>query len=117
MADKTSDSVPGKLKILHEAGDTLQRTVVLTYKEDGLPVVLTGANIAVVISTTRHGAAIITLSIGTGITATDLAGGVFDIDWNSASMLAHDVTYYYKVVITFPGGTVETILEDEFATT
>jgi len=96
----TSNSIPGQLVINHEVGDTLKRTI--TLKIDGTAIDLTGCTIE-------------TLAIGTGIVASNLPGGEFEIFWQSSELLPKK-TYWYRITVTFLDGTIKTYLEDKLTT-
>jgi len=109
----TSNSIPGQLVINHEVGDTLKRTI--TLKIDGTAIDLTGCTIEMLIKATEYGETIETLAIGTGIVASNLPGGEFEIFWQSSELLPKK-TYWYRITVTFLDGTIKTYLEDKLTT-
>lgn len=69
--------------------------------EDGSPHDLNGHTIGFVVRLTRAGANLISKSIGSGITVTDEAGGVFRITLSDTDTDAfNDGVYYYEVKVT-----------------
>lgn len=95
------------------AGDT--RTVQATVEQSaGAPFNLTGAAIKwqvfAMSGGTFTGSPIISKSVGSGITITNAAGGIFQISLASADTTGLAGTYYHEAEVTMPGGIVHTAL-------
>lgn len=109
-----SDSIPGKLLIKHNAGDTFIRTFIIDI--DGVPVDLTGCTQLFRISKTKDGQSLKDFTIGAGIIDTYAAIGRTDF-FGQTQVLPANKPLYYFWQLTFPNGTIKTYLEDQFITT
>lgn len=99
--------LPGKADYeAYKRGDTINtRTITLT-DENNLPISLAGAQVYSTFSSPSNPTDI-TKAIGTGITVTDEANGVFQIDQFKITIAG---LYDYEVSIVFPGDVERTYL-------
>ncbi len=91
-------------------GDTFNQ-VSFAVAPNGSPLNLTGYTIKLQIRNTYTSTAVKSLEIGSGITVTNAAGGVFRIDAFVVDFAAG--TYVYDIQLTSSGGVVKTYIAGE----
>lgn len=109
-SDKTLKDEVHNLKVIR--GDTKIFTVNITSKETKLPTDLTGAAIVFTVKKRREDPdidAVISLSVGSGITVTDAAGGQFQVKIPAADTNVLEIRrYFYDIQIDLGSGDRET---------
>lgn len=91
----------------HRKGDTF-RALQFALKQNAVPVDLTESSISFQVRTSPTGSLALSFSIGDGITLTDPAGGVFQIDEQVIDL--DSALYYFDLEVTLSNGFVLTYL-------
>jgi hypothetical protein len=83
---------------------------------NGTPLILTGAQIAMMVRKVRKNNPVISINLGSGITITDAVNGKFRIDEQIFSV-DRPGNYLYDIQITLASGVVKTYIKGDFIIT